>query len=422
MDTLPLELKQRVCSYLTPNDLKSLRLTSKIYASAACRDFLPRIFLHNHPSSFEEIQDITNHPDLKHSVTTLVVDTSCLSSYPRYDDWARRFVPTPTYRAELERLEIPADSQDARTVRRLRREKVCEKWKAYQDRASAQRKKSSKDCIFNNIALAFQKCPRLKHLIVESGGSYQCSSALSKRMLRLYKDDLPSSTTHSTTHAGFWDMMTFDIWDLLNPIHDADQALESLVLLDQRLVCYQNRTLPDASIFKSLKHLRESGSPVNFLTSVVASAPGLETFGTIDMTHYRSSASLSALTNGPPLPKLRACSLSNLIDEDCLINFLLRQSDTLQRLRIHHGQWFLGPNWATVAARVKGKLRNLRRVELEIGPPTIDARTRLGNYDVLTERDILQDHEHELEAGPMEIYDGLWEDYEKMFFPEVTKL
>lgn len=124
MESLPLELKQRVCSYLTPKDLKSLRLTAKVFASAACRNFLPRVFLHNHPSSFEEIQDITDHPDLKHSVTTLVVDTSFLCSFPRYDHWARVFVPTPAYRAELERLEVPVDSSDARTVRRVRREKV----------------------------------------------------------------------------------------------------------------------------------------------------------------------------------------------------------------------------------------------------------------------------------------------------------
>lgn len=91
MDTLPLELKQRICSYLAPKDLKSLRLASKVYSIAACRYLLGRVFLLNHPDSCQEAWDIANHPDLSHCVTTLVVDTSCLRSYPRYAQWGRIF-------------------------------------------------------------------------------------------------------------------------------------------------------------------------------------------------------------------------------------------------------------------------------------------------------------------------------------------
>lgn len=91
MDALPLELKQRVCSYLTAKDLKSLRSISTGYAAATDRYLLPRIFLFNHPDSFKNIQDIVDHPELRYSVTTLVVDTSCLRSLPKYQDWARYF-------------------------------------------------------------------------------------------------------------------------------------------------------------------------------------------------------------------------------------------------------------------------------------------------------------------------------------------
>lgn len=92
MDGLPLELKQRICSYLTIKDLKSLRSISKGYAAATDRYLLPRICLSNHPDSFEEIRVITNDHQLRHSVTTLVVDTSCLPLFPKYEKWAKYFV------------------------------------------------------------------------------------------------------------------------------------------------------------------------------------------------------------------------------------------------------------------------------------------------------------------------------------------
>jgi hypothetical protein len=114
MDDLSLELKQRVCSYLTPKDLKSFRLTAKFYAAATDRYLVPRSFLSNHPKSFQEIQDVINHPQLRHSVTTLVVDTSWLRLFPKYQDWARVFANDEG---------APADQVVARADRVLRREK-----------------------------------------------------------------------------------------------------------------------------------------------------------------------------------------------------------------------------------------------------------------------------------------------------------
>jgi hypothetical protein len=114
MDDLPLELKQRVCSYLAPKDLVSLRSTSTFYAAATDRYLLPRIFLSNHPDSFQEFQEIIDHPELRHSVTTLVVDTSCRPHFTKYEKWAR-FFADPAAEA--------ADQKNARAERVLRRER-----------------------------------------------------------------------------------------------------------------------------------------------------------------------------------------------------------------------------------------------------------------------------------------------------------
>lgn len=299
------------------------------------------------------------------------------------------------------------------------------KWKAYQDRVSDQRKKSSKNRILNGIALAFQRCPRLKHLIIESGGIYRNDSALSKSILRVYRNDFPSSATHTIDHFwSSWDIMTFAISDLLKPIQDADGSLESLALLDSRLVYHQDPTFSVTSIFQNLKHLRECGTPVDFLTSVVAAAPALESFGSLEAYGRQRTSPLSALINGPPLLKLRACSLRGVDDGDLLVRFLLRQKDSLERLRISGGLYLGRVDWISVATRVKGKLRNLRHVELnnlQIGPPTFSTITRLWSCNFMTEKVILQDHERALETGSMEIEDGLWEDYEQIFFLKKTE-
>ncbi|KAH0271102.1 hypothetical protein KCU91_g7616, partial [Aureobasidium melanogenum] len=126
MDTLPLELKQRVCSYLAPKDLKSLRLASKVYSIAACRYLLRRIFLLNHPDSCQEAWDIATHPDLSHCVTTLVVDTSCLRSYPKYAQWGRIFEEAESNPPNLMSSEAAGDTSvkiSARSERVLRRER-----------------------------------------------------------------------------------------------------------------------------------------------------------------------------------------------------------------------------------------------------------------------------------------------------------
>lgn len=91
MDDLPLELKQRVCSYLTTRDLKSLRLISKSQSAGTDHYLLPRIFLSESPDSFQDIQGITDHPDLRRSVTTLVVDTCCRPVHAKYEQWARLY-------------------------------------------------------------------------------------------------------------------------------------------------------------------------------------------------------------------------------------------------------------------------------------------------------------------------------------------
>ncbi|KAH0281271.1 hypothetical protein KCU91_g342, partial [Aureobasidium melanogenum] len=427
MDTLPLELKQRICSYLTPKDLKSLRLTSKIYSVAACRYLLRRVFLINHPDSCQEALDIANHPELCHSVTTLIVDTSCLRSYPKYEQWARVFVEVESNPADptnSERAEGATVKLSARSERVLRRQRNSERWTSYEERAHTQRTDASIKLMLTAIALIFQKCSKLSNLVLDSHRGRIDDCALVEKRQQFLSNILGSTIPGERFgSAGIWIPMRFTLGDIFKPVHDANRALNSLVLLDPGLETSQMWKPPALSILQSLKHFRQSDCSPDILTFVVASAPNLESFGTIER-RVPYTSSLSALMSIPPLSKLRACSLSCARGRDDLAGFLLRHASTLQQLRVCNGRSYDPGYWNSFSTQIKGKLRNLRRVELvniEIGPATYNAETRLWSYNLMAEKDILQDHEHELETGSAQVYDGLWEDYEQLFFPEKIK-
>ncbi|THX02064.1 hypothetical protein D6D13_08548 [Aureobasidium pullulans] len=440
MDTLPPELKQRICSYLKLKDLKSFRLTSTDYAAAASRYLLPRIFLLNHPDSSQEVRDIVNHPELSQQVTTLVIDVCRLKQYPRYDHWTRVFAaPSPAStdnQGSVEARAITTGDVDARSERILRRERNLEQWKSYQIQARAQARKSTEKLMLECIALAFQKCPKLRNLIIdfepEVGDVLRLdrnnrnACGLSEKRNHFYRDIFSSPATRT----GFarrlhWDHIRFDLWDILKPVHDVDRALESLAVLDSMYSSgSQGWTLPTTSIFRNLKHLRESLCSPDFLISIVACAPKLESLGVVEYHYHRFPASLlQSLLEKTSFKSLRACSLMCISDGDAIARFVLRQSGTLQSVTLGHMS-MPSPSstmWTSLAARLKGQLPHLKRLKLInlTKPLVFDPTTGFPHpVEFLTTDDILQDHEHELQTGPMELENGLWEDYELKFFPQ----
>ncbi|THW84506.1 hypothetical protein D6D15_08811 [Aureobasidium pullulans] len=438
MDTLPPELKQRICSYLRPRALKSFRLTSTDYAAAASRYLLPRIFLLNHPDSFQEVQDIVNHPELSQQVTTLVIDVCRLKQCPRYDHWALVFAaPSPAStgnQGSVEARAITTGDIDARSERILRREKNLEQWKSYQIQARAQAKRSTEKLMLECIALAFQKCPKLRSLIIDFepeiieqwaplAEKNRIACGLIEKRNHFYRDIFSSPATRTSfARRLYWDHIRFDLWDILKPVDDADRALKSLTVLDSMYSSgSQHWTLPTTSIFRNLKHLRERCCSPDFLTSIVACAPKLETLGMIDHhNHLYSVSPLQSLLDKTPLNSLRVCSLRSCANENSIAQFLLRQSKTVQDLTVRHTPSSMQRrDWTSFASRLRGQMPQLRRVDLfDLAKPRIydTATGLLQRREFITSNDILEDHEHELQTGPMCIEDGLWEDYESLFF------
>lgn len=278
--------------------------------------------------------------------------------------------------------------------------------------------------MLDSIALAFQKCPKLSNLVIECYGQDMDSPRTNEKQERFHRDVHPVAAGDWVEfNRWFLESMQFDIWDMLKPAHDVNRVLDSLVLLDMRTTCDQK--FPTTTIFDSLKHLRYRGSSASFLPQIVACAPELESIGILGRYNNFDKFILQSLVGRSVLKNLRACSLNVLaFDENDLASFLLRHSDTLQTLRIAGGnRAAYAIDWRSFATQVRGELPNLRRLEIS-DLMAMHQMHQLGGWVVrlpITGADILQDHGHDLETGPMEIEDGLWEDYEKMFFPDKCK-
>jgi hypothetical protein len=292
----------------------------------------------------------------------------------------------------------------------------------FQERAVAQR--DSKQFMLDSIAFAFQKCPKLSNLIIECYGQNENALRKNEKQDR-FRHEIQPVVAEDWLYFSrcCLDSMQFDIWDVLKPAHDIGRALDSLILLDTEITC--GRKIPPTTIFHSLKHLRYRGNTSDFLPQIVACAPKLESIGIIGSSYSWETCKLQSLVGKSVLKHLRACSLNLLTPhENDLVAFLLRHSNTLQVLRIAKtNRAAYSINWKSFATQVRGQLPNLSRLEIT-GLKRVQQWNQQSGWvirPIITGADILQDHGYDMETGPMNIEDGLWEDYEEMFFPDKCK-
>jgi hypothetical protein len=280
--------------------------------------------------------------------------------------------------------------------------------------------------MLDSIALAVRKCPKLCNLIIQHHEKQEHGLRRPKKQDYFYQGLNLTIGKHSRyLWASAFESMRFSIWDLLRPFHVVDRALNSLVILDQYLTYPQGWNMPTTTIFQNLKHLRHLGGFSTFLSHIVARAPELESIGVLGTDEGWNACALQVLIGGTVLGKLRGCSLNRLAHgQDDLAEFLLRQFNTLQHLRITNESRNSSMDWNAFLSRVQGQLPNLRRVEisaLKQYAPQWTPQHGWGAPPPITGADLLRDHAHDLETGPMEIENGLWEDYEEQFFPEKSK-
>jgi hypothetical protein len=369
MDALPLELKQRICSFLTPKELKPLRLTSTIFAKASERYFLDRFVLFNYPDSIAALGDIVDHEVLGKYLTTLVCDTSYLrvqrvvrryrdrqpdSSPPSWDDYRPKTLvldDNESYSSMTKRVMQRANNEY---------QTACRDWEATKERNQALRdwyhtmvyKEENDDHHLKMIATlqkTFEKCPRLRNLILSS----RHKSTVKKRRI-----DMLDHEAFTVWGMPCWSSYLTKTWKSLS-------LLESLTLISTGMVEQpENRadlTLPN------LKHLRinrlsRRRPSANELTNCALILRGAKSLETLSLSLPEHD--LTSLLESTRSDCLRECLLAfDFVHGDALVDFLLHHAVSVQRLGLSHGETDI--DWMSIFSSIAGRLPALQRVQFE---------------------------------------------------------
>ncbi|THY26181.1 hypothetical protein D6D01_04550 [Aureobasidium pullulans] len=366
MDALPLEIKENICSFLSPNHLKPLRLVSKEFASAAIPHFIPRIFLFNHPDSCVEMNDILRHPEIPKYINTLVVDPSPVQSLVEFYDW-------------VEGYELRKD--------RYFKTELEEK-----------------------LRTAFSNCRNLKNFIL---ASFHPPNVLRKRDGVFHGLPLEYSL-HPVTAAA----------SCLPSCEGVAESLQTITIKSIELNQWNGGTS------RNLRHLRVSlrsfqSRPSPRFDAMIHSAIHLETLWIEFLWMHDGLYSLDSLLRGIRLEKLHECLLFSVsVSEDELVDFLLHHTQSLRTFgiggsRLHEG------SWPSLFRRLSCQMAVLSQFEAG-GQLLVNQREYTGSYMAAVTKFVLrggpepvetflEDFPHDYENRPriiQDVQDGLWKDYD----------
>ncbi|KAL8741966.1 MAG: hypothetical protein Q9190_005490 [Brigantiaea leucoxantha] len=92
MDRLPPEILSRVCSFVSRDEIKDLRLVSRYLSNVATPQLITAIYLIFLPKSFDRMLAISRHPILSQYVTSIVYEYDTLDYYDTQVEWERHII------------------------------------------------------------------------------------------------------------------------------------------------------------------------------------------------------------------------------------------------------------------------------------------------------------------------------------------
>lgn len=401
MDTLPPELKQNVCSNLTPKDLKAVRLTNRDLAAAGARYILPTVYVFNRTESFNDLKEIVEHPTFGKHLETIVYDPRRLNAY--IDDftswrshlWKNHRSPTdyvPKW-ADFEpyQKEGHDGKPDTRSKRAMRRShelyeeavknyQSClslaeEMWARHQRVVKEQNSAEFRSFAHEIMVAAFSTCPQLKHLVISPNASEHVGPGMAivaRRSRRLFPDlwKLRTSQEFPTNSFGS-----------LNDVIAAQASIGSrsrhltMLSVDTRLLTPGSTMTPtgtplnlDTLRLDIRLHSPETGISHEAFVQSLGASPHLQSLmiNLNNFNHYQPwtpvFAQRLASFHWPSLHTLKLREVT--LTEDILVAFLLRHRESLQRLAIQDCRLQRG-SWDSLFTRIANQLPRLKLFRLQ---------------------------------------------------------
>lgn len=440
MDRLPPEIKQYVCSFLTPEDLKDLRLVSKDLAAAAIPHFIPRIFLFNHPDSCTEVLRIIAHPELKKYVNTIVIDPRDIMRFDGFDDWVDhmpdhwqipswkdyepQFPPEPdidgiikTWNQAME--EARKLYLDHFTDAKYSESELRSLWGHHRILQREQKHGYLKRSLASVIQDAFDQCPKLENVVVTSE-HYPDSAVVTRKRNELFRSILLAFTKPGSRYRAHPPVIGLNLDDVV-----VRNTLSTLTMLHVEF------PMPDCDLTMSnLRHLHVTfrmceRDPNAVLDQILRSAHRLETLWVnYPVSPFGTAYGLNSTLRTTRYDNLRECLIAGcLASEDQLVDFLLCHASSLQTLglgEIH----LMGGTWPSLFRRISCRLLVLTKISfvgLFAGPRHVhaDRYTHAVQSYILkggpepVEATVRDDEYEDLLDSPSiitETQKGLWED------------
>jgi len=463
MDGLPLELKQRICSFLhdSPKLLKPIRLVSKQFAAAAAPYLIPRIFLFKHPDSCDEIQKIVQHPVFSKYVTTIAVDVSRLKFPVTFEDWIdyhEDFLKMCPDWLDYKPANIEYDqdgnpdlttarlmsiwskatrdfNENLESITQSLKNQYLKHWTEQRSFAMFAKANAKFQARYRaTIAEAFETCPRLTNLIVAPPNEH---SPIMLKRNSVFHDCL--ATEESFELPADHRSPEIDLAIVLQLTESSKAGLNSLTIVDFPINCADFSMITSSGSVESLKHIRigynqldcDPKTDFDFgLEKVLRAAQMLETLW-IEMPpdldyEYDADDLLNAINS----KHFRDILLHNVVvSEKYMVSFLLRHADSLQQLDL--GITLTPGTWFSTFQRISKQMKVLRRVQFaSIFEEHYDERVILSPEWCLEARDFILKGEQLSEPHhyPLEMYfrggheeplrngdlpeKGLWSDYD----------
>ncbi|KAI4739875.1 hypothetical protein E4T50_09691 [Aureobasidium sp. EXF-12298] len=372
MDTLPLEMKQRICSFLhaSPKLLKPIRLVSKQFAAAAAPYLIPRAFLFNHPDSCDEVQKILQHPVFSKYVTTLAVDVSKLKYPTVFEQWVdhhenMRLMYPDWWDFKPGAISYDHDGDPLLTD--------------HEDRTSWM--KATKD--FNQALMdttqslqeVYHKCWTTQmylaaHVQLDLRFKTQFWDTLAKAFETIFRACL--ATKESFVQPASHVPPELGLREVMQATKKSKLGLDSLTIVDFPINFADFSMITGLRSVENLKHIRigynrlrcdpKTGFDFN-LEKVLQAAQLLQTFWAEMPPRRAGQYDAGDLLRAINSKHFRDILLHNaIVSEESMVSFLLRHTESLQQLDL--GVTLSPGTWFSTFQRVSKQMSMLKRIQL----------------------------------------------------------